>query len=217
MLLLLEQSDLHPYPPSPQTSDVWTCCSIKNYGFCYRASAFSGQTWFGWRRAKTSGSCLYVLQTSEIYSEGVYSTDILRRVYGGIKQCCICLYVKEFLGNLDNKTWKNFIGLPLLKPCTTIRFDAIILEWSCGKKKPPCTRGRGPGKATPASGWKSFSPSPQHMEKRASTTGTVANGKYLGLKPSMKQIPWHGSEIFAPDGPPGLLVNPVLRLCHKEA
>lgn len=50
-----------------------------------------------------------------------------------------------------------------------------------------------------------------------STADTAANEKYLRLKPSMKQIPWHGSELLAPDGPPGLLVNPVLRLCHKEA
>lgn len=50
-----------------------------------------------------------------------------------------------------------------------------------------------------------------------STTDIAANWTFLGLNPSMKQIPWHGSELFAPDGPPGLLVNPVLRLCHKEA
>lgn len=61
-------------------------------------------------------------------------------------------------------------------------------------------------------------PSTHYATSQVSTTGTAAaSGKFLGPKASVKQIPWQESELFAPDGPPGILVNPVLRLCHKEA
>lgn len=72
--------------------------------------------------------------------------------------------------------------------------------------------GSSPEKAALASGRGPSPPSPMPCD---------ASGQYnciiWGLKAPVKQIAWQRSELFAPDGPPGILENPVLRLCHKEA
>lgn len=140
-----------------------------------------------------------------------------------------CFVLKDILRSLDNKTPKASLGShsashpPLLKTSTATRFDPITWRDAMGAMKPSCVGfmcGSSPRETTLASGQEAtcHHPSAHYATSRVSTAGTAAaSGKFLGPKASAKQIPWQEGELFAPDGPPGILVNPVLRLCHKEA
>lgn len=142
---------------------------------------------------------------------------------------CLFCFFKDILRSLDNKTPKASLGShsashpPLLKPSTATRFDPITWRDAMGAMKPLCTGftcGSSPRETTLASGQEAtcHHPSAHYATSRVSTAGTAAaSRKFLGPKASVKQIPWQEGELFAPDGPPGILVNPVLRLCHKEA
>lgn len=130
-----------------------------------------------------------------------------------------CVNLQEFQGNMGDKTCKTFTKLTLCFICSTSKTEYCHQVWShyLGKK-PQCAH---------VQAWDTcrktlLAENLCHHPLNTLRNVPVASGqhnqrRYPDLNLAMKQIPWHRRELFAPDGPPGLLVNPVLRLCHKEA